>query len=144
MPGVLFHHETPTKDWFYDMMEPWKHYIPVGAQLADLWQRYTWAQEHPEEAKAISAEASKLAEELLSEEYMKKVYDDLFVKYLGKVVEAYEPLVEAYAPNQEETWADWLARYQKRGIKLEEISVCPEGKTTCRTEWYAAKFVDFF
>jgi hypothetical protein len=36
MPGVLFHHETPTRDWYHEEMEPWKHHIPVNWDLTDL------------------------------------------------------------------------------------------------------------
>eukprot|EP00957_Ditylum_brightwellii_P118707 9054058-Ditylum_brightwellii.AAC.1 len=36
MPGVLFHHETLTRDWFYDEVKPWVHYIPVKMDLSDL------------------------------------------------------------------------------------------------------------
>lgn len=135
MPGVLFHHETPTKDWFYDMMEPWVHYIPVGTDLADLWVRYTWAQEHPDKAEAISEEASKLAEKLLSEEYMWQVYEDLFVNYLGKVVKAYKP-------ERRMTWDDCLLQYRKNGIGVHEISEC--SGLHCRSEWKPGTFLDTF
>lgn len=135
MPGVLFHHETPTKDWFYDMMEPWKHYIPVGAGLQDLWIRYIWAQKHPDEAKAISDEASKLADTILSEDYMRRLYEDLYVSYLSKVVDAYEP-------EEGKSWEDCLSQYKKASIPIEEIADC--SGSHCKTEWREGTFIDFF
>jgi len=134
MPGVLFHHETPTKDWFYDLMRPWIHYIPVSTHLDDLRSKYEWAEDHPSDARRISEEASKLAEYILSEEYMKKVYDDLFVNYLGKVVDAYQP--------EGKSWDDILAQYKKQGVKVYEISECLT--QTCRTEWKEGTFIDFY
>ena len=29
MPGLLFHHVTPTKDYFHDDLVPWVHYVPL-------------------------------------------------------------------------------------------------------------------
>ena len=36
MPGVLFHHETPMRDSFYDDIQPWVHYIPLDEDLFKL------------------------------------------------------------------------------------------------------------
>ena len=29
MPGLLFHHETPAKDFYYNSLKAWHHYVPV-------------------------------------------------------------------------------------------------------------------
>jgi Glycosyl transferase family 90 len=113
MPGVLFHHETPTKDWFFDLMDPWVHYIPVQTDLGDLRSRYQWAEDHPDKAKQIATASTKLAEYLLSPEYLNQVYQDLFVEYLGKVVASYQPL--------DMSWQDCVAQYQKQGIHLHPV-----------------------
>ena len=42
MPGVLFHHVTPTKDYFHDLLVPYVHYIPVKDDLSDLREKYEW------------------------------------------------------------------------------------------------------
>jgi hypothetical protein len=124
MPGVLFHHETPTKDWFYDLMKPWVHYIPVRTDLADLLSRYHWAEAHPEEVKKIAAESTKLAKYLMSYQYLDKVYQELFVDFFGKVVEAYEP--------NGMSWEECLEGYKKQGIPVQSVSVC--NHKTCSTE----------
>ncbi len=36
LPGVLFHHETPTYDWFHEDLIPWVTYIPVSMDLEDV------------------------------------------------------------------------------------------------------------
>lgn len=135
MPGVLFHHETPTKDWFYDLMQPWIHYIPVGAGLEDLYSKYVWAQEHQEEAKAISERASAFAEILLSATNMQQVYDDLFVKYLSKVVHAYDN-------GSLKTWEECVEHYRKQNINVHEIAVCNGEK--CHQEWSPGAFFDAY
>ncbi len=30
LPGLLFHHETSTQDYFHDDLLPWVHYVPVN------------------------------------------------------------------------------------------------------------------
>eukprot|EP00545_Synedropsis_sp_CCMP1620_P011440 CAMPEP_0119013432 /NCGR_PEP_ID=MMETSP1176-20130426/8444_1 /TAXON_ID=265551 /ORGANISM="Synedropsis recta cf, Strain CCMP1620" /LENGTH=640 /DNA_ID=CAMNT_0006966523 /DNA_START=276 /DNA_END=2195 /DNA_ORIENTATION=- len=127
MPGVLMHHETETKDWYYDMMIPWKHYIPIKWDLSDLWASFNGAQEHQQQMQDISAEATKLAEYMLSPEYMEKVYQELFVDYLGKLVNAYE------AP-EGATWSDIAAKYKSNGFNVYNIGNCQKNicKVQCR------------
>ena len=36
MPGLLFHHETEVKDYLFDLIKPYEHYVPVRRDLADL------------------------------------------------------------------------------------------------------------
>jgi hypothetical protein len=49
MPGLLFRHETPAKDWFNDEELAWKHYVPISTDLSDLRKRFDWAEAHPVE-----------------------------------------------------------------------------------------------
>lgn len=121
-PGVLFHHETANKDWFYDMIEPWKHYIPVEWDLSNLQSAYSVAQNNPDRAYAVSQEATKLANYLLSPDYMAQVYQELFVDYLGKLVHNYEPPQESGGG-----WEEMAKKYKKKGFNVFEIGVC-QGK----------------
>ena len=52
LPGLLFHHMTPTKVWFHDLMIPWVHFVPVSLDLSDLRQKFIWAESHPEEVSS--------------------------------------------------------------------------------------------
>jgi hypothetical protein len=66
-------------------------YVPVKCGLGDLRSQWIFAKNSPEQMKQISKDASKLAEYLLSKEYMDKVYQELFADYLGKLVHSYHP-----------------------------------------------------
>lgn len=112
-------------------MIPWVHYIPVKDNLSDLWTQYRWAEDHPAEARTIAEEGSKLAAYLLSAEYMDKVYNELFVEYLGTVVDAYD---DGHA-----VWADCVKRYKEKNIHLYTMSECDE--RSCNTEWGEARFL---
>jgi hypothetical protein len=124
-PGVLLHHETPTRDWFYDEMKPWVHYIPVKTDLSDLKWAYDWAERNPDGAKLIAKQATRFAENMLSTKYMAKVYKELFVDYLGKVVRAYQP---SYGI----PWSVMEQQYRDSGHEIIHLSVCDD--TFCNTE----------
>lgn len=91
MPGVLFHHVTPTKDWFHDHIEPWVHYIPVSVDLSDLKERYEWAEANPEEARKISDNATEFARWIGTPKGFEQLYNKYFVDNLRAVIDAYQP-----------------------------------------------------
>jgi hypothetical protein len=117
MPGVLFHHETVNMDWFYDIMVPWEHYVPVKWDLSDLREQYELAEKDPELMKKISSQATKFAEYLMSKEYMEKVYQELFVDYLGDLVSSYKPTG---------SWEDMQRTYQDKKYELFSVAVCSD------------------
>jgi len=115
-PGVLFHHETVNKDWFFDDMLPWIHYIPVAWHLSGLQEKYLWAETHQEEAKAIAGRATELFESFMDAPYMENLYNELFVDYLGKVLEAHV--------DSPDTWSDIKSQYEKDGFEMRMVSHC--------------------
>jgi len=58
MPGVLLHHETSMKDSYFDTLKPWVHYVPVAEDLHDVFEKISWCETHPEEARNISVNAN--------------------------------------------------------------------------------------
>jgi hypothetical protein len=93
MPGLLFHHETPAKDWYYDKLIPWKHYVPIRTDLSDLKEKFHWAVDHDREAQRIAAAGTQLAKELLSSSTMAMYYETFFGNnsLLAQLVEWYIP-----------------------------------------------------
>jgi Glycosyl transferase family 90 len=119
----LFHHETVTQDFFYDVMKPWVHYIPIQLDLSDLREKYDWAEANPQEVERISHSGTMLYQRLLSGEFMETVYLDLFMNYLSSVVEAYK------ASN--ETW-DGIYAYYNQSLDVLQGGVCDD--TSCTLE----------
>jgi Glycosyl transferase family 90 len=115
LSGVLFHHETATQDFFYRIMKPWVHYIPIRWDLSDLRGKYDWAEANPKEAERISRSGTMLYQRILSGAYMEEVYLELFVEYLSKVVEAYE--------TSNETWEELFVRYN-RTLDVIPVGIC--------------------
>ena len=49
------------RQWYYDSLIPWQHYVPVSADLTDLAERVDWVRSNREKARAIAAEGQELA-----------------------------------------------------------------------------------
>ncbi|KAL7452254.1 hypothetical protein ACHAWC_003990 [Mediolabrus comicus] len=92
MPGLLLHHETAAKDYIFDDIQPWVHYVPVKEDLTDVMEKLEWADTHPAEAKQIADNASTLMEFLGQNEGFQALFERHMVKPLAKVIEAYQPM----------------------------------------------------
>ena len=91
MPGLLFHHITPTKDYIHDHLLPWMHYVPVQTDLSDLMEKLDWAETHPDEAKKIAESATEFMRQMGTQEGYSNLYLEDVVKPLKEVIEAYVP-----------------------------------------------------
>lgn len=59
MPGVLLHHETSMKDSYFDLLEPYKHYLPLKEDLSNFDELIQYVKDNPQKAKEISAAATE-------------------------------------------------------------------------------------
>ncbi|HVI50374.1 MAG TPA: glycosyl transferase family 90 [Candidatus Sulfotelmatobacter sp.] len=50
------------RQWFYDKLVPWTHYIPVKADLSDFDQVIGWVRGHESECRNIAAASAALAQ----------------------------------------------------------------------------------
>ena len=99
MPGLLFHHVTPTKDYIHDYIKPFVHYVPVQSDLSDLLEKLEWAESHPKEAQRISDNATELIKKLKTLEGFEPLFQEYLLKPLQAVVKAYTPLKESSLNN---------------------------------------------
>jgi spore maturation protein CgeB len=63
-------------------LKPYVHYIPVKADLSDLEEQYQWAEEHPQEAKQIAANALEYAQKNLTSKVAILKYSEILEDYL--------------------------------------------------------------
>jgi hypothetical protein len=94
LPGVLFHHVTPTMDYIHDLLTPWVHYIPVEADLRDLREKYEWAEANPRHAERISAAATALVVSLGTPDGFGAMHRRFYEEPLRRVMESYRPLAD--------------------------------------------------
>ncbi|KAL3827149.1 hypothetical protein ACHAXA_006704 [Cyclostephanos tholiformis] len=106
LPGLLFHHMTPTKDYIHDYMRPWVHYIPVSSDLHDLKRKYDWSESNPVEARQIAEAGTNLARHLTSRGGLEDTYNRDVVEPLRRVIEAYQPISIVHGQGRV-TWRHW-------------------------------------
>mmetsp|Transcript_14859 Transcript_14859/g.32061 ORF Transcript_14859/g.32061 Transcript_14859/m.32061 type:complete len:547 (+) Transcript_14859:210-1850(+) len=92
LPGLLFHHETETRDYYYNRLEPYVHFVPVKQDLSDLKEKYDWAEQNPEKAKEISERATALIKSFGTTEGMESLFKEYVEEPLNKVISAYQPV----------------------------------------------------
>jgi hypothetical protein len=94
--------------------------------LSDLWSSLSGAQSHQEQMKQISAEGTRLAEYMMTADYMEEVYQELFINYLGKLVCSYQP------PTDGSTRTEMQTRCKDKGFDLYNIAVCKDKVCTAQ------------
>jgi len=131
MPGLLFHHLTPTKDYIYDWMEPWVHYVPVSLDLLDLKGKFDWAESHPVEAKKIADEGTKLMRYLTSPEGYEQMYQRDIVAPLRQVIEAYQPISIDQSQTSWRTWREAMGNIEGDDVLLSVIQCSGSSPHSC-------------
>ena len=49
------------RQWYYDRLVAWRHFVPVAADMADLADKLAWLRAHDAEARAIGEAGRELA-----------------------------------------------------------------------------------
>ena len=83
--SVLIKHEAECMEWFYYLLEPYKHYIPYNLMVTDLAENIKWAKANDEKCKDIVKNANQFAQEYLKEETMFLFTKILITKYSESV-----------------------------------------------------------
>ena len=55
------------KQWYYNRLIPWEHFVPISADLSDLRERIDWVKSHPAETRDIARQGQILAKNLTFE-----------------------------------------------------------------------------
>ena len=60
------------RQWYYDDLVPWRHFVPVAADLGDLIEKIEWCRAHPDECEGIAAAGQALAMSMTLEREMER------------------------------------------------------------------------
>lgn len=69
------------KEFYYQFMEPWKHYVPVKNDLSDLEENFNVIEKDPKLYQRIVAETNKFSQQFLT----RKFAEEYFTKILNKL-----------------------------------------------------------
>lgn len=64
--SVVFKPDSIFSEWFYHLLKPWVHYVPVREQLEDLVEQVQWVKDHPKAGACIAANAQRMAKKHLN------------------------------------------------------------------------------
>jgi hypothetical protein len=53
--------EANYRQWYYDRIQPWTHYVPVKADFSDILEKIAWCRDNPEPCAAIAARGQAFA-----------------------------------------------------------------------------------
>ncbi len=65
--SVILLVQSDTQLWFESRLIPWTHYVPVAADLSDLFERMNWCQGHEQECAKIANNARRFYDDVLSD-----------------------------------------------------------------------------
>jgi hypothetical protein len=75
--NLVFRIESDAMDWWHNMIQPWKHYIPVKEDLSDLRTQYDWVENHPDEVYDIAQRGQKVCFETYQASFGEKVMKEI-------------------------------------------------------------------
>ena len=78
MGSVILYVKNPWKIWYTDMLEPYKHYVPVKDDLSDLISQIKWCINHDKECQEIAKNAVEF--------YNKYLQKDGILDYMQKII----------------------------------------------------------
>jgi hypothetical protein len=58
--SVLLKTDSAWRQWFYDELLPWTHYVPIKDDFSDIDEKFAWCESHQDECRAMIAECKKL------------------------------------------------------------------------------------
>ena len=63
--STILKQDSFSSEYFYPLLRPWVHYVPVATNLRDVPAKLQWAKEHPRKAEAIAKAGADFAREHL-------------------------------------------------------------------------------
>lgn len=64
---AILKQSSPNLQWFYGLLKPYVHYIPLQNDLSDLPEKILWSKDHDKEVRNIISNAQMLAQENLKQ-----------------------------------------------------------------------------
>jgi Glycosyl transferase family 90 len=62
------------RQWYYDRLRPWENFVPVAADMSDLFEKADWLVRNDEAARAIGAAGKNLADSMTFEKELRGAF----------------------------------------------------------------------
>ena len=81
--STIFRHPHPHEMFWYDLLQPWIHYIPVESDLSDLVDKIIWAKQNDLECQKIAKNGREFALSHFMPEHIALYCYKVLLKYAG-------------------------------------------------------------
>jgi len=78
MGSCILKVESPFKQWFYDDISAWEHFVPVKNDLSDIHEKIDWCLSNPGKSEEIARNGQQFAMSHTFEKAMALVEDEIF------------------------------------------------------------------
>ena len=75
------------RQWYYHLLKPFEHYVPIKKDLSDLKEKVDWVLTHDAEAQAIAENGRKLADAITWDAVMDEAAADIRQNYLSTTLQ---------------------------------------------------------
>lgn len=89
--SVLLKQNSWHTEFFYHLMVPWVHYVPIADNLSDLEEKIEWLQKNDKFAADISQAGMRFHRNFLTSQHVRQYYATLLTKYADKLNFVVEP-----------------------------------------------------
>ena len=72
------------RQWYYEDLLPWTHFVPVEADMSDLAEKIAWCQANDDACRSIAANASKFAQARTFEQERRSTIERIRAAFLGR------------------------------------------------------------
>jgi EGF-domain serine glucosyl/xylosyltransferase len=79
--SALLHQDLPCHEFWYALLRPYEHYVPISRDLADLRAQLRYVQAHDGEARRMVGRMQRLARRLLSQRAVLLYVRTLLTRY---------------------------------------------------------------
>lgn len=84
--AVVLMMDSGWEEFYFPLLRPWEHYIPVRADASDACERVQWAQQHPEEAERIARNGRDFIQNCFTESFVDRYVAEV-IRQLGSLWE---------------------------------------------------------
>lgn len=79
--SVIFKVESYYKEYYYDLLIPFKHFIPIKNDLSDIHEKYLWCENNQDKCKEIINNANNFVKNILNIDNVFNYCQKLFFEY---------------------------------------------------------------
>jgi len=79
--SLLMKHASIYKQWYYDQMQPYVHYIPISENFNNLQEQYIWTETNQESAQTIAENGRIFAKHIFNENKLLDSFEQGLLQY---------------------------------------------------------------